>query len=52
MDGGGKVGSRRGRSEGAESEGENKKGGGMEGLRGETLLHWRVWWGWGSSAVK
>jgi hypothetical protein len=45
--GGGKVGSRRGRSEGAELEGENKRGGG-----GVTLPYQRGWWGWGSRAVK
>jgi hypothetical protein len=43
----GKVGSWRGRSQGAELQGENKR---FEGM--EVLLHWRVWWGWGSSAVK
>jgi hypothetical protein len=52
------VGSRRGRtwrSEGGRIGGGNKRGGGMEGWRGEILPHWRVWWGWGSwesSAVK
>jgi hypothetical protein len=39
----------RGRSEGAESEGRIK---GVEGWRGETVPHWRVLWGWGSSARK
>jgi hypothetical protein len=31
------VGSRRGRSEGAELEGENKRGGGVQGWRGFNL---------------
>ncbi len=42
------MGGRRGRSEEAELEGENKRGGGGGGV---TLPHWRGWWGWGSSAV-
>ncbi len=39
MGSGGKVGSQRGRSKGAELEGENNRGGGMEGWRVEG---WRV----------
>ncbi len=39
--------SQRRRSEGAELEGENKRGGGVEGVegRGVTLSQWRGWWG-------
>jgi hypothetical protein len=42
--GGEEVGSRRGRSEGAELERENKRGGGGGGV---TLSHWRGWGGGG-----
>ncbi len=41
------MGSRRGRSKGAELKGRIK---GVEGCR-VTLPHWRGWWGWGSSGV-
>jgi hypothetical protein len=41
------VGRRRGRSKGAKLEGENKRGGGVEG-RGVNLPNWRGWWGWGA----
>jgi hypothetical protein len=46
--GGGKVGSRRGRSEGAELEGENKRGGGVKGLKPMCEC---VMGGWVSSEV-